>query len=234
MFAAAVLRQYLQRRRVYQLVWLIALLMSCLASAVYVLALPPRSSELAFRIYYVFGGLLMPAWLGMGSVYLVAPRRLADFGLAALINLGALGAGAVFSAGIDPAALEALNGGPGTGVLTPGPWLPLTIVLNTCGVLAVVGVAVYSGVRVVQRRGSGRLLAANVLIAAGDLVVGVAGSMARTGRPELFWVTMLAGWVVIFGGFLLTQRAVRTGSRPDTGQSTPWPRAVPSGRTPVA
>jgi hypothetical protein len=233
-FGLVLLRQYVQRRRAYQLVWLIALIMSALASAVYVLALPPRSSELAFRAYYALGGLLMPAWLGLGSVYLVAPRRVADACLAALVNVGALGAGAVFNAGIDPGALARLNGGPGTGVLLPGPWLPLTIVLNTCGVAAVVGVAIWSGIRLAQRRGPGRLPLANALIAAGDLIVGIAGSMARTGRPELFWATMLAGWCVIFAGFLLTQPLATPGSRPDSARRSPPPLAAPAGRTPAA
>ncbi|HVA23776.1 MAG TPA: hypothetical protein VMW62_05220 [Chloroflexota bacterium] len=233
-FAAAVLRQYVHRRRPYQLVWMVALLMSALASAIYGLALPPTSSQVAFRAYYILGGLLMPAWLGLGSIYLVAPRRVADLSLAGLVNAGALGAGAVLSATIDPGALARLNGGPGTGVLEPGPWLPITILLNTCGVLAVVGVAIYSTIRLAQRRGSGRLVAANVLIAIGDLVVGVAGSMARTGRPELFWVTMLAGWVVIFVGFLLTQPAPARGSRLDSGPHSQSRLAAPAGRTPAA
>jgi hypothetical protein len=234
LFAAAVLRLYVKRRRPYQLVWVVALAMSALASAVYVLALPPQSNPLAFRAYYVLGGLLMPAWLGLGSVYLVAPRRIADLSLAGLVNVGALGAGAVFSASIDPGALAGLNGGPGTGVLEPGPWLPITILLNTCGVLAVVGVAIYSGVRLRQRRGSRQLVTANGLIALGDLVVGVAGSMARTGRPELFWATMLAGWIVIFVGFLLTQPAAATDSRPDSGRRSQPRLAAPAGRTPAA
>jgi hypothetical protein len=217
-FAGAVLQQYAWRRRPYQLVWAIALLLSALGCAAYVAALPPSSNQLAFRAYYILGGVLMPAWLGLGSVYLVAPRRIADRCLAGLLNLGALGAGAVLSAGIDTAALARLNGGPGAGVLEPGPWLPITILLNTLGVLAVTGVAVYSAVLVIKKRGSGRLLTANVLIAAGDVTVGVAGSLARTGRPELFWATMLAGWVAIFAGFLLTQPAAKSrGSRPDSG-----------------
>ena len=124
-----------------------------------------------------------------------------------LVACSALAVGAVAQANIDPTTFARFNGGPGTGILTTGPWLPFTIVLNTFGVVAVVGVAIYSGFRLTQKRGSARLLGANALIAAGDLVIGLAGSMARTGHPELFWVTMFAGWIVIFAGFLLTQPA---------------------------
>ncbi len=222
-FAGIVLWQFAQRRRAYQLIWAVALLMSALASGGYVLALPPQSSDAGFRIYYALGAVLMPAFLGLGSIFLVAPRRAADATLAALVNVGALGAGAVLTAPLNGQALAQLNGGPGTGVLEPGIWLPITIVLNTFGVVAVVGVAIYSAIR---RRST---LLANALIAAGDLVIGVAGSMARTGLPQLFWVTMLAGWVIIFVGFLAA-----TGSRPDSGPSSQPVWAAPVERTPVA
>jgi len=203
-FLAAVLRQYRQRGKPYQLIWTVALAMSTAASLAYVFALPPTASAVAFRVYYVFGAELMPAWLGLGSIFLVTPRQIADWALATLLAASALAAGAVAQATVNSSLLAQLNGGPGSGVLEPGPWLPLTIVLNTCGVIAVVGVAMYSGVQLARRKGSGRMLGANALIAAGDLIVGVAGSMARTGQPELFWVTMFAGWIVIFSGFLLT------------------------------
>lgn len=233
-FAGIVLWQFATRRRPYQLIWAIALLMSGIASAAYVLALPPQSNELAFRAYYALGAVLMPAWLGLGSIFLVAPRRLADRTLAALVNVGALGAGAVFVAPINSQVLGQLNGGPGTDVLQTGAWLPITILLNTFGVAAVVGVAILSAVRLVQRQGSRQLVLANGLIAAGDLIVGIAGSMARTGLPELFWLTMLAGWIVIFAGFLLTQPAPTPGFRLDTGPSSQPAWAPPAERTPVA
>lgn len=219
-FAGMVLQQYIGRRRAHQLAWTIALLMSTVAAGAYVLALPPTSSEAGFRVYYALGAMLMPAWLGLGSVYLAAPRRLADGALAFLINAGALGIGALFIAPISREALTALNGGPGTGVIEPGVWLPITIGLNVLGVAAVVGVAIYWGMQVARHKGAGQFLAANVLIAAGDIVVGIAGSMARTGLPQLFWLTMLLGWIAIFAGFLAASAA---GSRLDMHLSSQSP-----------
>ncbi|MHB8618688.1 MAG: hypothetical protein ACYDAG_03815 [Chloroflexota bacterium] len=217
-FAAAVGRQYLARRKPYQLVWTAALLMSASASAAYVLALPPVGSGIAFRAYYLLGGVCMPAWLGLGSIYLVAPRRVADPCFSALLILSLIGAAVVAGAPLDTTALAHLNGGPGTHVLQPGPWLPVTILLNTLGVLAVVGVAVFSGIRLAQRRSGLSLLGANVLIAGGDLIVGLAGSMARLGAPSLFWVTMFAGWLVIFSGFALTMP--RSRAQPQSAGTT--------------
>ena len=228
-FAAAVSWQYASRRRPYQLAWCAALLMSALAAEAYVLALPPMSSQIAFRVYYALGGVLMPAWLGLGSVLLVGSPKVGEWAFGALTAVSALAVGAVAVAPLDGPALARLDGGPGTGILQAGVWLPMTIVLNTAGVIAVVGVAMYSGIALARRRGSAQLLAANVLIAAGDLTVGVAGSMARTGHPELFWITMLVGWIVIFGGFLLT-----LGFRPGSGQRSHVPLPAPTERTPAA
>lgn len=203
-FAATVLQQYLSKRKPHQLVWSVALAMSAAAAAAYVFALPPVHSQAGFRAYYWLGALCMPAWLGLGSIYLVAPRKAADRALGFLINASLLGAAAIWAAPVDLPAFSALDGGPGTSVLQPGPWLPLLILLNTLGVAAVVVVAIYSGIRAARRRMPGRLLLANACIAAGDLVIGVAGSMARVGFPGLFWITMSVGWVIIFAGFLLT------------------------------
>jgi hypothetical protein len=206
-FAGMVLQQYVSRHRPHQLVWGIALLMSALGSSAYVLALPPGGSELAFRIYYGLGGMLMPAWLGLGSLFLASSRRVAEGALAFLVNASALGIGALLVATVNQNQLAGLSGGPGTGVIEAGVWLPITIVLNTLGVLAVVGVAAYSGFQAARRNGSRILLTANCLIATGDIIVGIAGSMARTGLPQLFWVTMLAGWIIIFAGFLAASQA---------------------------
>src|SRR2546423_8927719 len=88
-FGVAVLRQYLQRRRQYQLIWTISLAMAAGASLAYILFLNGGHSELAFRLYYILGALLMPIYLGMGSI-LVAARspgavRLARLTLTLLI-----------------------------------------------------------------------------------------------------------------------------------------------------
>src|SRR5450432_2339297 len=79
LFAGMVLRQYLRRRRTYQLYWSIALSMAFLATVAYVLMLVVQPTSMAgtifFRVYYIFGAELMPSWLGLGSVALVASAR---------------------------------------------------------------------------------------------------------------------------------------------------------------
>jgi hypothetical protein len=79
--------------------------------------------------------------------------------------------------------------------------------LNIFGGVAVIAVALYSGWQLWRRNISGRLVAANVLIALGTYVISQAGGQARTGLGAgFFWLTMAVGWVILFGGFLLTFR----------------------------
>jgi len=83
----------------------------------------------------------------------------------------------------------------------------MTIILNTLGVVAVVGVALYSGWQMIRRQKSGaplsaftsNLLRANILILAGDLLNGAAGGLARfLDIQSTFWIIMAFGWAIFF------------------------------------
>jgi hypothetical protein len=204
-FGVIVLSQWMARRRSQQLIWAIALLMAAGASFAFVGFLF-NGSELLFRVYYALGALLMAAYLGMGSLYLALSRRVADLILAALVIVSAFGVALILVAPVKVVALHGLQhtSGAGTGVLKQGPWLLPLIVLNSFGAAAVIGVALYSAYKVLRRQAPVRFAVANVTIAVGTGIVSGAGSAARLGSPNYFWVLMAVGWVVIFAGFLLT------------------------------
>src|SRR6266568_3317567 len=85
LFAGVVLRQYLQRHRVYQLYWSIALTMAFVATLAYVCMVvvgPTSAAGVAlFRLYYILGAALMAAWLRLGSLALVTKHNVARLGL---------------------------------------------------------------------------------------------------------------------------------------------------------
>src|SRR4051794_21593536 len=78
-FAGTILRQYLQRRRLAQLYWSIALFMAFGATLAYILLVlgtpTDANGRFFFRVYYTLGAALTPAWLGLGSIALVAKKR---------------------------------------------------------------------------------------------------------------------------------------------------------------
>jgi len=221
LFAGVVLRQYVRRHRVYQLYWSIALCMAFLATLAYVFMLlaQPTSTvgTFLFRVYYIFGAGLMPVWLGLGSLALIANPRATRMCMGTLSLLSVLTGIFILSADINVQMLSQVAGTPGTGILKTGPWLIAIITLNTLGVLAIVGVAIYSGWKLIRRHSNvagfrpGNLLWANVLILAGALLNAAAGSFARFfGVENTFWLIMAAGWIVFFTGVLLTSRRKST------------------------
>lgn len=211
LFATAVSQQYRQRRRAYQLVWTVSLSMAAIGSLAYIVFLDGGKSELAFRLYYICGALLTAPLLGLGSIMLAArseqARARARIVAALVFVVLLLGAVLLLSASIDQVALRAVNGGSGQHVFKDGPWLFFVIGSNIFGAVAVVGVAIYSCWQLYKRRTPGQMVAANALIAIGTYVISQAGSQARTGLGAgAFWLVMTVGWVVLFGGFLLTYR----------------------------
>jgi hypothetical protein len=216
-FAFVILRQYIRRRRHYQLYWSIALCMAFIATLAYMsmIIVGPTTTPgtYLFRLYYAFGGTIMPSWLGLGSVGLLGKPRLTRICAGFLMLLSTVAAIFVLDASIDMQKLSQIAGEPGTGTLQPGPWLVMTILLNTLGVVAVAGVALFSGIQLLRRQASmggiktGRVLWANLFIFAGAILNAVAGSMARfLGIDNIFWLIMAIGWIVLFGGVVLAGR----------------------------
>jgi hypothetical protein len=229
-FGLAVLRQYLQRRRPYQLAWFASLAAAAGGSLAYIVFLGDGKSEVAFRLYYILGALWTAPLLGLGSLLLAARDEEAQARIRPVVYLVlaacTVGTVVLLVSPIRPQVLHQLNGGPGSDpdVYKPGIWQLFVIVLNTFGAIAVVGVALYSGWQLRQRRGSTRLVSAFALIALGTIVISQAGGMARTGfGAGLFWLTMAVGWVILFGGFLLTFNVQRDAARPVSGAAVVQP-----------
>lgn len=229
LFAGMVLRQYLRRHHIYQLYWAIALIMAFVATVAYVsmLIVHPTSDAgiILFRTYYILGGTLMPAWLGLGSIALIAKGSATRICLTFLYLMSIAAIILIIIAKIDVTKLSQVAGTPGSGILQPGPWLAATITLNTLGLVAVAGVAIYSGWQMKRRQSStagvqtSHLLRANIFILIGTLLNGIAGSLARfLGLQNTFWLIMAVGWIVFFYGVALTSRRPSSTSATDTQQ----------------
>lgn len=223
LFAGVILWQYIQRRRQHQLYWSLALSMAFLATLAYICMVVVGPTSVAgiffFRIYYLFGASVMPAWLGLGSLSLAGWKRLTRICVGIVSFLSFLAIAFIFDATIPTAnmpKLAQIAGTPGSNILQPGPWLFTTIVLNSFGAVTVAGVALYSGWKLMQRQASiggintGTILWANACIFGGVMLIAVAGSLAGFFRVEsTFWLIMAAGWIILFTGALLASRRSR-------------------------
>ena len=203
-FGGIVLNQYRMQRKAYQFWWAVSLFLGAVGTLSYILTLTAGHNPFLFRSYLLLGG-LMPLYLGLGSLLLVVSRRFGDASLY-LVLLGSLvGVYYFYTVPLNGAALAELNGGAGSAVITATPVLVLLGLYGGLGGLAVIGVAVYSVLQLLRRGGDRGFMVGNVMIAAGTFVIAAAGTMATTFHQDAaFWLTMFVGWVVLFGGFLLT------------------------------
>ncbi len=158
-----------------------------------------------FRTWYLVGAVLVAAWLGQGTAYLLVGGRLGRVRIAhvllALLVAGSLFAAVrVLTADLDPSRM--LGGEmSGDAIVTPGVRI-LTPLFNVYGSLLLVGGALYSGVAYL-RRGSHRHRAiGNLLIAAGAMAPAIGGSLQRFDLVSLLALSHLAGAVLMFAGFL--------------------------------
>jgi hypothetical protein len=74
-FAVALLDQWRVRRQTFQLAWAIGMTLFGIGSATEALAAATGWSEPLYRTWYLAGAVLTPAWLGLGTAYLLAKTR---------------------------------------------------------------------------------------------------------------------------------------------------------------
>ncbi|MCI0584127.1 MAG: hypothetical protein L0227_14805 [Chloroflexi bacterium] len=73
--AVALLDQWLERRRAFQLTWAIGMTLFGIGSGAEAIAAAGGWSEGIYRTWYLAGAVLTPAWLGLGTAFLLARTR---------------------------------------------------------------------------------------------------------------------------------------------------------------
>jgi len=198
-FAAVVLRQYGAHRRTYQLMWTTGFAMFAIAAFAGYLARSGGTTETEYRFFYLFGAILNVAWLALGTLYLLAPRRWADISLGAAALLSLAAAYAVVAAPVDlTAAADSGRGFPNGSLARI-----LAGVGSGVGSIILVGGALWSAWVFLRRRHNGRRAIANVVIAVGVLIVAAGGTATFTGASGVLELANLVGLSVMFAGFLL-------------------------------
>jgi hypothetical protein len=223
-FAAAVLRQYLERRKRYQLAWGLALSMFALASLALTLGVADGWTPLRFKTYYLFGAILNVPWLGLGTVLLGARRGLVRRYLAGL---------ALFTlASVVLIALAPVSAADLAGALVPEgrDFLPvavrvMAVIGNVVGTVVVVGGAVTSGFALRHRRELRSRFEGNLLIALGVLLAAAGGVFAFLSRSNQLATGLALGACVMFLGFRRASVPIASPARPrpETGPAAPAP-----------
>jgi hypothetical protein len=180
------------------LAWATALAAYALASAALAWGAAAGWDDRAFRVYYLFGGLLTAPLLGVGSLLLAGKRWAAPVGL--------LYAGLAAGVAVAAPIVEPVTGSSIPEAQDHLEFVPARLVAvlgNTLGTLAVVVVALAT----MRRRPL-----ANVLILAGVAIAAAGSAVAGLGEAESAIFVAVAA-VLLYAGFLAS-----------TGVRLSWPR----------
>ncbi|MFH1383120.1 MAG: hypothetical protein ABIH70_09570 [Chloroflexota bacterium] len=202
-FAVAVLDQYFARRKPFQLLWAIGLFMYCVSTFTEFWWNVVGHVDILYRLWYLIGAILVAAYLGQGTLYLLVRRRVANI-IMAVLGIATLYATIrVFTVSLDIGSLTKLTG---VGVMPIDLRAIITPLLNTFGTFALVGGAVYSAFIFWRKHVLPHRVISNILIAVGAMLPAAGGiHISVAGNINLFFILELAGVIIMFIGFLRTK-----------------------------
>jgi hypothetical protein len=225
--ALSTYERWLAGRRPHELAWTVSLARFFVGAAALWFGAANGWDGATFRVFYLFGAVVNVPFLALGTVYLLGDRRTADRWAVVVALSAAFAAGVMVEAPLRaPVPRGRLP--QGSEVFGALPRV-LAAVASGVGATVVLAGAVWSAWRFWRGRRTGaspapaaRLVGANLLIAAGTLVLGAGGLFNSVlDAMEAFAVTLVVGIALLFAGFLVATAGPRT---PPRGGSPP---AVP-------
>ena len=204
-FAFLVFKRYFERKGTYLLLWGIGMVFYGIGGFCEFYFGAYGWNALVFRLWYLFGAILVAAWLGQGTVYLLAKPKLAN-ALMIILLLGSIYATyRVFAAQLDPSLMTG-SGHTGSELsghaIVTGGVRVLTPFFNLYGTLTLVGGAVYSAYIFWRKRVLLHRAIGNILIAVGALLPAFGGLFSRLQIPGALYIGELLGVILIFLGYL--------------------------------
>ncbi len=204
-FAFFVFKRYAERKGAHLLLWGIGTIFYGIGGFCEFYYGAFGWNALIFRLWYLFGAILVAAWLGQGTVYLLAKAKWAHSLMIVLALASLFAVYKVFTAQLDPALMiaSAHTGSElsGHAILTGGVRI-LTPFFNIYGTLALVGGAAYSAFIFWRKRVLLHRTIGNILIAVGAMLPAFGGVFSRLQFPGALYLGEFLGIILLFAGFI--------------------------------
>lgn len=199
-FAAAVFKRYLYKSaHQHLLVWSIGLVFYGIGGACEAFTGAFGFNPIVLKVWYIFGAILVAAWLGQGTVFLLARDRWVRITTIILTGASIFAVIAVIVAGVDPTYQAGVEL---TGKAFTTTWVRmLTPFFNIYGTVTLTGGALYSAWLFWRKRVLPNRMVGNILIAAGAMAPAFGGVLNRFGLPGLY-IGEFIGVVLMYIGFL--------------------------------
>jgi len=209
-FTIYVFQRYFVRRAPHFLFWGIGLAMFGLGSFSEVY-LSLGWNRAVFVMWYLFGAILNPAWIGQGTLYLLVRRRWVHIVTGILILASLVSAGLMLSIPIDASGFHlGMPISQQYKAIIPSSSFSLilipTIIFGTDGLVLLVGGALYSAFLFWRKHVLPNRVIGNVLIAVGALSVATASELTHLGYGQFLYVGELLAAILMFIGFMTAAR----------------------------
>ena len=211
--AVFIFDQYLERPRPYKLLWTLGLLFYGIAAGAAGAGIAAGAwSVLDYKSWYYFGGILTAAFLGLGSLYLLAPRRVGHIATAVACVIAIYAAARiVFFAPISAVDLHTLAAG-NTGIITnvrafrpfPGDLEIAAVLMNIPGALLLFGGAAWSAWTYWRKRGAAYRVTSMVLLALGSVFPSILTGLQALGNSSGAALGEFLGAACILSGLLIS------------------------------
>ena len=211
--AVFIFDQHLHRPRPYKLMWSLGLLFYGIAAAAAFAGASSGWTVGEYKTWYFFGGTVTAIFLGLGSLYLLGPRRLAHV-LTALVAVLALYVAFRFLTDSVSSALAAYIAAHSTDTqavtgqvalnMLPADVRAISIPLNIIGGLLLFGGAAWSAWTFWRKRAPGYRLISMVLLALGAVFPGALTGMQALGNSGGAALGEFLGALCLLVGLLIS------------------------------
>lgn len=204
--------QHLHRPRPHKLMWTLGLLFYGLAAGADFLGALGGWTVGEYKAWYFFGGVLTAAFLGLGSLYLLAPRRVGHIATTIAVVIGVYaGLRILFFAPFSAADIHTLATAP-TSVITnvrafkplPGDLEIAAVVMNIPGALLLFGGAAWSAWQFWRKRAGGYRLASMILLALGSVFPSILTGLQALGNSSGAALGEFLGALCLLAGLLIS------------------------------
>ena len=203
--------QHLHRPRPYKLMWSLGLFFYGIAAAAAFAGAADHWMVLDYKLWYYFGGIMTAAFLGLGSCYLLAPRRVAHGFAAVMIVLAVYAAVRIAFYTVPPEVAAQIASAPFNDVTNvsklavfPGDLTIVAILMNITGALWLFGGALWSAWTFWRRHTPGYRVVSMALLALGALFPSILTGLQRLGYSAAAPLGEFLGAVCLLVGLLIS------------------------------
>jgi hypothetical protein len=211
-FGAVVAARWWRSRRPAFAAWAAGLFIFAAAALTQALGEASGFSVPLFRAFYLLGGVLGVIYLALGTLFLLAPARVARVSALVLVVLTVVLAIDAIFVPVDAGRLHTTAGVLGEAVTGHGnPIYVGAVLFNILGSVVLIGGSAWSAWRFARTRAGLDRVVCNVLLTAGALLIAAGFSAAKAvgGTIATLGIYEAVGIAVMFAGFLSLGRVGR-------------------------